>query len=79
MPEHVLEDDMTQQLLSDKDLESQAEIQADLRAWWTPAEEAAFHERLSKFKTQRAGSVIDRDIYDLWIEEWARKVRVILV
>ena len=74
-PNPLLEEDVTDQQLSEKDQTSLGDIQGDLRSWWSEGEEAAFYERLAKFKAKMGDKFIDRDIYDLWIEEWARKVK----
>jgi len=57
--------------MTEEDHVSLGELQADLRGWWTPLEEKSFHERLAKHKEKMGEELMDSDVYDFWIDEWA--------
>lgn len=71
----VLEDDTTEEELNDEDEMSLGEVQSDLRGWWKGNEEEVFYERLARFKAQKGGGLTEDDLFDLWIDEWSRKVK----
>ena len=71
----ILEKDTTDRQMTGDDEVSLAEIQSDLRRWWMGNEEEQFHERLAKFKAKKANDLWDGDVYDFWIDEWARKLK----
>ena len=73
----IFETDTSDRQMSEDDELSLGEIQGDLRGWWKGGEEAAFYERLAKFKAKQGDDLMDGDVYDFWIDEWSRKVKQI--
>jgi hypothetical protein len=71
----VLEEDTTGHVLDYEDEMPLREVQADLRGWWKEGEDIAFYERLARLKASKGESTSNEDIYDLWFEEWTRKVK----
>jgi hypothetical protein len=71
----ILEEDTTGHFLDDEGEMPLGEVQADLRGWWKEGEDIAFYERLAKLKATKGESTMNEDIYDLWFEEWTRKVK----
>jgi hypothetical protein len=76
-PNPELEEDITDQYMSEEDRMSLREVQTDLKEWWKGSEEADFHERLEKFKAKKGDNLFDAEVYDFWIDEWTRKVKEI--
>jgi hypothetical protein len=71
----ALEDDTTEQELSEDDEMSLGEVQSDLRGWWKGNEEEVFYERLARFKAQKEGGLTEDNEFDFWIDEWSKKVK----
>lgn len=71
----ILEEDSTGHLFDNEDEMPLGEVQADLRGWWKEGEDIAFYERLAKLKAIKGDGATSEDIYDLWFEEWTRKVK----
>jgi hypothetical protein len=71
----VFEDDVEGRVMTEDEHLSLGDLQSDLRGWWKGSEEAAFYERLAKFKAKAGGDLIDSEEYDFWIDEWSRKVK----
>ena len=71
----TLEKDETHQYMSADDRLSLDDFQKDLRGMWRPEEEKDFMARLNKLRGEKGDDWADAEIYDLWIEEWSRKVK----
>jgi hypothetical protein len=69
----VLDEDST-----DSSDVSLSEIQSDLRRWWKNDEEARFYERLADYKVKIGDDIVDADIYNFWIDEWASRAKNIV-
>jgi len=71
----TLEKDETHQYMSAEDRLSLDDFKKDLRDMWRPGEEKDFMTRLNKLRGEKGDDWADAEIYDLWIDEWSRKVK----
>ena len=69
------QEDQTDKLMTEDDRLSLEQIQSDLRTLWKGNEEVTFYEKLAKFKKEKGEDLFESDVYDVWIDEWTRKMQ----